>query len=253
MQKKYEYSYEFMIHNCDKTTPEKYELYIHKYVSPYIQKLAETFLSNFQIHNLNIRYGITIEDIPNVFSLTASLFSVGNSENKIIGNLLFPNSDQHHEILDLQEPYHAKDISLQSVVSVEYYKKTYVHYQEMKFLHNELLFEHALFRNFFKVLKLMDDYDCLEYESDINNITIEVLHITKGTYWQVYKKEKGTGNTKGKLIYSFPKKIETENNIYDIITALRQIDYVLKKKWCSYELLDSDLESLIKMAKLQNY
>jgi len=247
MEKEHQYIYEFMIHNSDDSDIKKYEIYIHEYVTPNIQKLSESFLIGFQISNLKIRYGITIEGISNVFSLTASLFCAENDNNKIIGNILFPNAEQYHQVFDLNQSYDLKDLSLQLTVSVEYYKRNYKNYKDIQFLYNDLLFGNILFINFFTVIQKINDNDCLEYENQISNVTIEVLHTLSMSYWQIYKKENR------KLIYSFPKKFKEDNKVIDILRSLREIEYVFKKAWCNYEMLNTDLDSLVKMAKLQNY
>lgn len=246
MHKDYQYTYEFLIHDCNEREILKYENYIHKNVTPHLKTLSEDFLMLFAVSNLKIRYGITISDFNETFLLTASIFTNEDTNNKIIGNILFPNSDQHHQNFDLNEPIHLHDLSLQGVVTFDYYVHSKDREQKPKMLHNEIFFDYSLFKNFFIVMNSIEINNCLEYNYS-NSVTIEFLHTLGMSYWQVCT------NKGRKLVYSIPKKFKEDTSISDIIYSLREIDYVFKKNWFRYEMLSADLESLVKMAKLQNY
>lgn len=240
-----EYFYEFMVHNVEECNTDIFEKYIHANITPAIKNISESLNAIISIPCIKVRYGITSEDYINSFSLSISLFSLSNNESIILGNIYFEKGDHHKSFcLSVDEPL--SQISLKGLVSIEYHINPEIKTPK-RLLYNNLFFEYALFKNLFSVFNMIENHNCLEGENGINYLSIEFLYTTEYSYWQICKTEER------KKYYSIPRNMKDKTSEIDIVYALKDIDFVFKRKWFERDMLAHSIENLVKTAKLLNY
>lgn len=229
------FEYDFWIHNSDSVQLDNLKIYIHMNVSPSIENLVNSISKDQKIL---IKYGITMLD-HSLFSLTACVFSIHNDKDFILGNISFDTVVGSHKKFNLYENEIAENLSLKTVLGMQYYKKEKINHIQPSFTCNPIFSDHVLTFHFKKIFTYLYNFNLVPFDDYFNFLSIEVHFYQDNSYWQVCHQGK-----KERIYYSIPRFFDSSITERHLILALNDIDYVFRKEWFKNNMVE-DIDRLM--------